>query len=112
MLVPAMAFAVSAAYVYASPPATSVGHTLVTSAHGASIASIYLAAMSVFWTNRANPEFQKPFLTALLVPVILIIVSLVAFRGRKSIHFLQIFNVLFLAWTFFIGSMAVTGNWL
>ena len=112
LLAPLLALGISGVYFLTSPKSESLIKRLLASAHGVAIAILYMAAMIVFWSHKANESFGTPYLLSLSVPLILIVVSFFAYRGRKAIHLLQVLNLLCLAWTLFIGSMAVTGNWL
>ena len=112
MLAPVLALSVSAVYFFTSPKTEVLSKRLLASAHGLSIAALYLVAMTIFWANSAHPKFQVPFLFSLAIPALLIGTSFFVYRGSKTVHFLQLLNLLCLGWTFFIGSMAVTGRWL
>jgi hypothetical protein len=112
MLAPILALTISLVYFWSSPSTETMSRRLLSSAHGASVAVLYMAAMAVFWAHKASPKFGTPFLFLLLIPVILVFASFFLYRGPKSVHLLQVLNLACLAWTFFIGSMAVTGNWL
>ena len=112
LLAPILALVISVVYFRSSPRTEPLSKRILASAHGAVITAIYMGAMTVFWAQKANPKFITPFLFSLLVPLLLIVVSFFVYRGRKTIHFLQLLNLLCLGWTFFIGSMAVTGDWL
>jgi hypothetical protein len=104
--------AISAVYFFRSPQAEALSRRLLASAHGLSIAGIYLLAMTVWWTHNANQRFGGPFLIALLIPVVLIGVSFAIYRGSRATHWFQVLNVLSLGWTSFVGGMAITGDWL
>jgi 4-hydroxybenzoate polyprenyltransferase len=54
----------------------------------------------------------RPFALASVLPVALIVFSFIRFRGQRTVHFLQTVNLLCFIWTLFVGSMAVTGDWL
>lgn len=112
MIAPALAIGISALYFTASPKTELLAKRLLVSAHGVVIALLYFGAMSVFWFHRSNDAFVKPFTYLLLIPLLLILTSLFMFRGRKLIHWLLLVNLACLAWTAFIGVMAVTGDWL
>ena len=112
LLAPVLALAISVIYFISSPRSEPVARRLLASAHGAVITTLYMGAMAIFWAQKANPQFITPFLLLLPVPLVLIVVSFFIYRGRKAIHFLQLLNLLCLGWTFFVGSMAVTGDWL
>jgi len=112
LLAPALALVISVVYFVSSPRSQSIARRILLSAHGAMIMALYMGAMAVFWAQKANPKFATPFQLLHLVPLILMVVSLFIYRGRNVIHFLQLLNLLCLGWTFFVGSMAVTGDWL
>lgn len=112
LLAPALAFLTSVAYFKSSPKSESLNKRIIVSAHGVVIAALYMVAMTIFWAQKADPKFITPFLFSMVVPLLLITVSFIFYRGRKVIHFLQLLNLLCLGWTFFVGSMAVTGDWL
>jgi hypothetical protein len=38
--------------------------------------------------------------------------ALLRFKGKVSVHYLQLLNLLGLALTFYVGRMAITGLWL
>ncbi len=95
-----------------SPRAGGIAKRLLVSAHGIAIALLYIVAMIVFWTNGANVRFRDPFFVSLLVPVLLIGACLALYQGNRAVHLLQLVNLACLAWTFFVGGMAITGLWL
>jgi hypothetical protein len=112
LLAPLLAAGVSVIYFFNSPRTQPIGHRIAASAHGLSISAIYFLAMTVFWANKAQPMYGGPFILLLLLPILLAILSFFLYKGRKTVHLLQVVNLLCLAWTFFIGGMAVTGQWL
>lgn len=109
---PVIATLVSVLYFARARADVSLSRRVVTSAHGVAIAAIYVLAMTVSVTRRFDPALGTPFMLALLLPVALIVVSFLLYRGNKNIHWLQVPNVACLAWTGFMGGMAVTGQWL
>lgn len=78
----------------------------------AHIALLYMAALLVFWAGLSKGSYAVPFMISLLVPLGLGVFSLFRYQGHKVVHWLQLLNVLCLAWTAFIGIMAITGDWL
>jgi hypothetical protein len=112
LLVPLLAAGVSGIYFFTSPKAQPIGSRIAASAHGLTIAAIYFLAMTVFWADKAQPMYGGPFVLLLLLPILLAVLSFFLYKGHKTVHLLQILNLLCLAWTFFIGGMAVTGQWL
>lgn len=111
-LAPILAVGVSVVYFLSSPKSQSVGGRVAASVHGSSIALLYFAAIAVHQAGIAQPKYGTVFASLLLLPIALAFGSFFVYRGRKAVHMLQLLNVLCLAWTFFIGSMAVTGTWL
>lgn len=112
LLAPVLAVVISAVYFRASPSSQPLKVRLLASAHGFAIAVLYFGAMSIFWANAAKPRYAVPFLLLLVVPAVLILLTFFVFRGPKHVHWLQVLNLLCLGWVLFIGSMAVTGDWL
>ena len=111
-LAPLLAAAISAVYFRASPTDQPLLQRLVASGHGAAIAILYGGALAFSAFGISKQSYGLPFMGLLLVPVFLAGLSFALFRGRKYIHLLQILNLACLAWTLFIGGMAVTGEWL
>jgi hypothetical protein len=44
-----------------------------------------------------------------LLCVALIVISFIFFRGPKKLHLLQLLNFLLLAWTWVLGTFAISG---
>ena len=85
---------------------------LVSAAHGLIGAILLGGAIFIWQSGRSNDAFAEPYTLLLLLPVASVVFSFFFYRGRKLVHLLQIPNSLCLLWAFFIGSMAVSGNWL
>ena len=111
-LAPLLTSAVSIIYFLCSPKSQPLLIRLLASAHGAVIAIIFFLAMALSNFVEPSPNLGKPFFAFYLVLLTLIVASLFLFKGRKFIHGLQVINLLGLAWTYFLGGMAVTGVWL
>jgi hypothetical protein len=110
LVAPALAAAVSGVYFVASPRAEPLRNRILASAHGATIALLYVLAWIVLISGQSNLRLGTPFSFLLLLPLFLIIVSFFFYRGRKVVHWLQIINVVCLLWTGFTGIMLVTGE--
>jgi hypothetical protein len=104
--------AISVVYFRRSPKVQPLAERALVSAHGFVIAAIYICAMCIWWSGASRASLGLPYAFSLLIPLSLIIVSFLKFRGPRSTHFLQLANVFCLGATFFIGGMAVTGDWL
>jgi hypothetical protein len=109
---PVLALLVSVAYFRASEPSLGPWRRMLLSAHGASISVLHFGAFAIWSTGASHTRYGKPFAISLLVPIALIAYALVAFRGKRSVHWLQLLNLVALFWAAFIGGMAVTGDWL
>jgi hypothetical protein len=109
-LVTFLAVLTSVIYFRSSPQDQPLALRVLVSAHGVTIAALFIAAMCIYWSNWSRAAYAKPYAVALLVPLVLIVVSLFAFRGPRSIHWLQLANVFCLAVTLFVGGMAITGD--
>ena len=112
LLAPLLAVGISVVYFLASPRSEPLGRRVLSSMHGVAIALLYILALSVHWAGQAEPRYGAVFIASLAIPVACIGTSLLLFRGRRVIHALQLPNLLCLAWTGFVGVMAVTGDWL
>ena len=85
---------------------------LLASCHSISLLIILILAL-LFGLNGFNSlSFQAPFTIILLMPIASVLYSLKVFDGDKRIHTLHLWNLVALIWTWFIGSMAVSGDWL
>ncbi len=112
VLAPLLATSISVAYFRASPRTEPLSKRIAASAHGVTIALIYVTAILVWWAGISTPRLATPYLLLLLLPLSLIVTSFFLFRGRRIFHWLQVLNFMCLIWTGFVGGMAVTGDWL
>lgn len=99
-------------YFRASPVAESVIQRIAVSLHGVAVTSLCVAAVLVGMVGTPNRGLVELFHLLLLVPIVLALYSFWRFKGPWAIHFLQGINLLWLAFSFLFGSMAVSGVWL
>jgi hypothetical protein len=87
---------------------------LLTAAHGLAATILCVGAFLVahFDPRGYRPYLAWPYAALYLLPVALVVVSLLRFRGPRVVHILQGPNLAAMLWAFFIGGMAVTGDWL
>jgi hypothetical protein len=85
---------------------------MATSVHGASMAVLYFGALGIHSLGMANPKLGKAYWLSLLIPCGFALYAMARFSGNKKIHLLQLANLLAAFWIWFVGTMAVTGNWL
>jgi F0F1-type ATP synthase assembly protein I len=111
-LAPLLAVAVSVIYFCRSPQTEPIMRRIAASAHGIAIALIYVGALSLNFAHLESQRWSTPFSIILLLPLMLIVLFVLLFRGHPETHWFQLLNLLCLAWTAFIGGMAVTGDWL
>jgi len=112
MLPPFLMISVSVAYYRASAHVQRLGERLLVSAPGALIAVLWFGAFFVSLAGEGRPSYGKPFAYALLVPLGFMAIALLRFKGKASVHYLQLLNLLGCALTFYVGRMAITGLWL
>jgi hypothetical protein len=109
---PLVALVVSVIYFITSPTSQPLGQRFLLSAHGALTAFLYFGAMTIWWTGHSGDHWLLPLWLVFLASLGSVTASFILFRGKKAVHFLQIPNLLALAWTAFIASMALPGDWL
>ena len=83
------------------------------SAHGIAASVLYLGAMLIWNVTRAyHPWAALPFLLAYLIPLASIIYGCFRYSGPKMVHLSQVLNVVCIFYTYCVGGMAITGDWL
>ena len=105
-------FGVSAAYMCAVSRDCSLVKRLATSAHGAALSVLWLAAILVDMLgkhHRLNWDFFGP---ACLLPLVLIAYSLWQYDGRRWVHAMQFINIVWLLGFLVFGGMLVNGVWV
>jgi hypothetical protein len=73
------------------------------------ISLLYCGAWALYLTHSANETLARPFALAMVAPLLLIAVALLAFRGPRIIHLLQVINLLSLPWVWLRGTVVITG---
>ena len=101
----------SVAYFRTSPSTEPLAQRLAVSAHGIAISVLCLSALLIGGFGHSQQEFGVFFRSFCWVPVFLIAYSFWRFRGKKSIHLLQVVNLIWLFFAVVLGGMAVTGVW-
>jgi hypothetical protein len=81
---PVIATLVSVLYFVRSRADVSLFRRVATSAHGVTVAALYILAMLVGVTRRYDPAFGTPFTIALLLPVVFIAVSFPSIVGVRN----------------------------
>ena len=107
-----LAVAISVIYFRNSPRTEPLARRLLASAHGVVIAVLFISAIAIWLSGHSQERLGTPFQLLLLIPLALMIASFFLFKGPKATHLLQILDVVCLLWTWFVGGMAVTGDWL
>ncbi|MEN6584708.1 MAG: hypothetical protein ABFE02_01475 [Sulfuricella sp.] len=101
----------SLVYFRASPSTEPLAHRIAVSLHGAFISVLCIGAVLVGMVGSPRPELGETFRLLLFVPIALVVYSFWRFRGKRVVHLLQGINLLWLAFAFFLGGMAVSGVW-
>ena len=110
---PVVMLGVSAAYFTAYRGRPAYGPRLLCSAHGFVGAALYVGALALWAVSPAyRPSLGWPYAVSFLLPLVLIVLALIKFKGPKWIHLLQLPNLCAMYWSLFIGGMAITGDWL
>ena len=109
---PILSLMVSVIYFRVSPSTQPLSTRLLASAHGVTIAVFYFVALGVWASGASRASYYTPFIVLSAIPLSFIGLSLFCFRGSRFVHLLQGVNLVCLLWTCFVGSMAVTGDWL
>ena len=107
-----LVISVGVSWVYWQKIKASVLTRLFASFHSISLLVVLVVALLLGLNGFSSLSFQTPFTLTLLMPVASIAFSIKAYDGLKRIHILHLWNVVALIWTWFIGSMALTGDWL
>jgi hypothetical protein len=89
-LIPLLAIAVSVVYFRRSPKDQSLSQRLLVSAHGVAIAALHICALIVMWSGSSHKALGQPYAFAPLIPVLLIAVSFLKFRGPRTVISIRI----------------------
>jgi hypothetical protein len=108
---PVAAAAVSLAY-FRSSKNVLLGERLAVSAHGLAIVLVYATSLLVAAVGLSRASLLYPFWSLFLLPLALAGFALFRFKGNGAVHLLQLVNLMSAGWAFFVGTMAVTGDWL
>jgi hypothetical protein len=105
--------ATSLAYFILDRRENNLWNRLFVSAHGLTAASLYFFAISVWSTTAAyRPWAGWPFAAMYLLPVASMAFALARFRGPRLLHISLAPMALCMFYTYAVGAMAVTGDWL
>jgi len=85
---------------------------IAVSAHSVLLLLLLGLALVLGFNGVTHKLMLFPFYALLLVSVSSVICSFKYFTGSKWCHFAHFWNLAALPWTWFVGSMAVTGDWL
>lgn len=102
----------SIVYFRASPFTEPLIQRIAVSLHGVIVSALCVSAVLIGMLGSPRAEIGEVFRLLLVVPIALVAYSLWRFQGKKAFHALQGINLLWLAFAFFFGGMAVTGVWL
>jgi hypothetical protein len=111
LFTPILAVLISVIYFLRSPKTQPMARRFLVSAHGIAISVIYIAAMLVWQTGSARTALATPLAFAFVFPLVLMVASFIWFRGPRFIHLPQFGNLFCLGATYFVGGMAITGDW-
>lgn len=103
--------AISGIYFYLDR-SSRIMQRIFNSTHGVAGAALLFGAILIWNNDLSESKLLTPFSWLFLIPLASIIFSFIFFSGNKFVHILQIPNLVGLAWCWFVGAMAITGDWL
>ena len=109
---PVIMILISISYFILARSGSSLARRTLTSAHGFVAAILYIGAFLVWILGHSHRSYAVPFLLLHFFPLALIVISAIWYRGPKLVHFLQLPNLAAMWWGIFVGSMAITNEWL
>lgn len=104
--------AIGQVYFKKSPPSQPLGQRIAVASYGISLLAIYVGAWLIFLLGLSSSSLLTPFVCLMLGCLALFIATFFIFKGPKWVHWLQIVNAFALVWTYFMGAMAITDDWL
>lgn len=99
-------------YFKSSPATAPMAQRLLVSAHGISALALLFIAMTFGFSGNTSERLHEIFLRLQAMPLMLILLALLLFRGPRSTHWLQVLNVPATLVCAFISLMAVSGRWI
>jgi hypothetical protein len=111
---PAIMAVVSAIYFFSDQRRPAYRARLISSSHGLIGVFLYFGAFAIGWvhSHEYRPHLGAPYISLYFLPLSSIIIAFYEFQGPRSVHLLQIPNVVALTWSLFLGAMAITGDWI
>jgi hypothetical protein len=104
-----MMVGISVMYFLSDKSGAALLGRVITSAHGAVLAIIFCSAVLINLTGNAGSKFAEIIFLSHSLPLVLIAISLIWYRGPRNVHLVQPFLVLFVLLSAFIGSMTAGG---
>lgn len=111
ILAPVVACGISCVY-FLKTNELPFGYRLLASAHGTLLAILYVAALTVHVLGFSSRSFALPFWAAFVLPLASATLALLWVKGKGALHLLLLVGLVCAAWALFVGTMAVTGEWL
>ncbi|MRW89024.1 hypothetical protein GJ699_03410 [Duganella sp. FT80W] len=112
-LSPLIMLAVSIVYFSKGDDESRLWVRLLFSLHGMFAALLYIGALAYWQMTQASHAWAAtPYLLLHIISLASIAYAFVYFPGPKRWHLLQIVSLFCMVQTVFIGSMALTGEWL
>lgn len=108
---PVIAASISALY-FRHARALPAWQRVLGSVHGVLLALLYAGALLIGASGLSAPSLAYPFWAALVLPLVSAALGFTWVRRPGAIHGSLLALLACAAWTFFIGTMAVTGQWL
>jgi len=108
---PVVACSISCVY-FLKADALPLPRRIMVSAHGSLLSLLYVGALFVYTVGMSKPFLAYPFWVAFVVPLASAALAFAWIRDKGALHALLLLLAACAAWSLFIGTMAVTGEWL
>jgi len=84
------------------------------SAHGIVLffGLVYAVVISEYTQVGAPDYYNWPLHLILIVGLVSVVFSFRAFQGKKWVHLIHVLTIISAFWVWFIGSMAISHDWL
>jgi hypothetical protein len=90
----------------------TLSRRLLVSCHGALVALLYTTALLVSALGFSRHALAVPFWLLFFLPAASVFLALRWVQAPGTLHFLLLALAAAAVWSWFIGTMAVTGEWL
>jgi len=95
---------ISIGYFLSDKSGSTLFRRVITSAHGAILSIIFFSAVLINLTGNASPKNAEIIFLFHSLPIVLIVISLILYRGPRNSHLALPFLILFIILSSIVGS--------